>query len=112
MLVALVLGALFAGLPVLWMLSSSFKSNREIFAYPPRLITKNFSFDAYTSIFTDPTKLRFFVNSYFVAVSVTVLTLARRGPRGLRVQPVRVPRASGRSTSSSSACRPCRRSRC
>ncbi len=73
--VGLVLGALFAGLPILWMVSSSFKANSEIFATPPRLITENFSFAAYTSVFTDPTKLRFFFNSYFVAISVTLLTL-------------------------------------
>ncbi|MBX9243740.1 carbohydrate ABC transporter permease [Actinotalea ferrariae] len=69
------LGALFAGLPVLWMLASSFKRNSEIFAFPPRLITPGFSFDAYTTILTDPTKLRFFLNSYVVALSVTVLSL-------------------------------------
>ncbi|HEY0186960.1 MAG TPA: carbohydrate ABC transporter permease [Cellulomonas sp.] len=74
-LVALVLGALFAGLPVLWMLASSFKANSEIFANPPRLITEGFSFDAYTTILTDPVKLRFFGNSYLVALSVTLLTL-------------------------------------
>jgi multiple sugar transport system permease protein len=74
-IVALVLGALFAGLPVLWMLSSSFKSNTEIFELPPRLITDNFSFGAYTAILTDPTKLRFFANSYIVSLSVTLLTL-------------------------------------
>jgi len=71
----LILGALFAGLPVLWMLSSSFKSNSEIFAWPPKLITENFSFAAYTTVLTDPTKVRFFVNSYVVAIAVTVLTL-------------------------------------
>lgn len=74
-LVALTLGALFAGLPVLWMLSSSFKANPEIFASPPRLITEGFSFEAYTSILTDPVKLRFFGNSYLVAGAVTLLTL-------------------------------------
>ena len=74
-LVALTLGALFAGLPVLWMLSSSFKANPEIFASPPRLLTEGFSFDAYTSILTDPVKLRFFGNSYLVAGAVTLLTL-------------------------------------
>lgn len=73
--VGLVLGALFAAAPVLWMLSSSFKSNTEIFQLPPRLLTENFSFDAYVAIFTDPEKLRFFANSYIVAGSVTVLTL-------------------------------------
>ncbi|MFT4110813.1 carbohydrate ABC transporter permease [Propionicimonas sp.] len=74
-LIALVVGALYAGLPVVWMLSSSFKPNTEIFAYPPTLIPQNFTWDAYTAIFTDPTKVRFFVNSYFVSLSVTVLTL-------------------------------------
>ena len=73
--IGLALGAIFAAAPVLWMLSSSFKSNTEIFAFPPRLITDNFSFDAYAAIFSDPEKVRFFVNSYVVSFSVTLLTL-------------------------------------
>ena len=36
--VGLILAALFSGLPVLWLLSSSFKSNQSIFAIPPKLI--------------------------------------------------------------------------
>lgn len=74
-ILGLLSGALFAGFPVLWMLSSSFKSNTEIFEYPPRFITENFSFDAYVTILTDPEKVRFFINSYVVALSVTALTL-------------------------------------
>jgi multiple sugar transport system permease protein len=72
---ALLVGAVFAGFPVVWMLVSSFKSNPEIFELPPRLITEHFSFDSYATILTDPVKVRFFVNSYVVALSVTVLTL-------------------------------------
>jgi len=72
---ALVLGALYAGLPVLWMLSTSFKANGEVFALPPKLITSGFSLDAYTAILTDPARLRFFLNSYIVATAVTLLTL-------------------------------------
>jgi multiple sugar transport system permease protein len=68
-------GAAFAGLPVVWMLSTSFKPNGEVFAVPPRLITRNFSFDAYRQILGDGAKLRFFLNSYVVALSVTALTL-------------------------------------
>lgn len=75
LVLALVLGALYAGLPVLWMLSSSFKPNTEIFQYPPRLIPETFTLDAYTTIFTDPVKVRFFLNSYFVSLTVTALTL-------------------------------------
>jgi len=74
-LLALIAGAAFAGFPVLWMASSSFKANPEIFELPPRLITQNFSLVAYRSIVTDPVKVRFFVNSYIVALSVTALTL-------------------------------------
>ena len=74
-LVALVLGAIFAAFPIIWMLSSSFKSNTEIFEYPPRLITENFSFGAYSTIISDPVKVRFFINSYVVSLSVTALTL-------------------------------------
>ncbi len=73
--VGLVLAASFAGLPVLWMLASSFKSNTEIFEFPPRLITDAFSFQAYITIFGDPEKLRFFINSYVVSGAVTILTL-------------------------------------
>jgi multiple sugar transport system permease protein len=71
----LLIGAIFTGGPVLWMLSNSFKENTEIFAYPPSLIPQSFSFDAYLSIVTDPDKLRFFFNSYLVAASVVVVTL-------------------------------------
>jgi multiple sugar transport system permease protein len=72
---ALSVGAVFAGFPVFWMLVSSFKANPEIFELPPRVVTDNFSFDAYTTILTDPDKVRFFINSYVVALSVTALTL-------------------------------------
>ncbi|TDT33887.1 carbohydrate ABC transporter permease [Naumannella halotolerans] len=74
--IGLFLGGLFAGLPILWMLSSSFKSNTEIFEQPPRLITENFSLDAYVTILTDPVKVRFFINSYVVAIAVSLLSLA------------------------------------
>jgi len=71
----LVLGGLFAGLPVLWMLSTSLKRNGEVFQSPPQLITEGFSFDAYREILGNGTQLRFFLNSYIVAFAVTILTL-------------------------------------
>jgi multiple sugar transport system permease protein len=73
--IGLVLGALFAGLPVVWMIASSFKSNTEIFAYPPRLIDESFSLGAYTAVMTNPEQVRFFVNSYLVSLLVTLFTL-------------------------------------
>ncbi len=75
LIIGLCLGAVFAGLPVVWMISTSFKANGEVFEIPPRLVTGSFSFGAYTKILGDPTQLRLFLNSYIVALSVTVLTL-------------------------------------
>lgn len=74
-LIALVIGALFAGLPVLWMFASSFKSNTQIFAYPPRLIDESFSLASYIAVLTNPQQLRFFFNSYLVSGLVTVFTV-------------------------------------
>lgn len=73
--VGLLVGALFPALPVVWMLSSSFKPNTEIFEYPPRLMAHAPTLEAYTRIFTDATKIRFFINSYIVSIMVTVATL-------------------------------------
>lgn len=57
------------------MLVNSIRSNTEIFSLPPRLIPKVFILDAYRAVFSDPTKVRFFLNSYLVATVVTLLTL-------------------------------------
>ncbi|WP_238581573.1 carbohydrate ABC transporter permease [Demequina aestuarii] len=73
--VGLTAGALFAGGPALWMLTSSFKPNTEIFAYPPTFIPETFTFAAYAEILTDPEKVRFFLNSYLVAGAVVLLTI-------------------------------------
>jgi multiple sugar transport system permease protein len=75
LIIGLVAGALFAVAPVVWMLSSSFKPNTQIFEFPPRLITEGFSFGAYAAIFADPEKIRFFINSYVVSGAVTLATL-------------------------------------
>jgi multiple sugar transport system permease protein len=74
-IVGSLVAAVFAGFPVFWMLVSSFKTNTEIFAFPPQIITKGFSLDPYVAVLTDPDKVRFFVNSYVVALSVTLITI-------------------------------------
>jgi multiple sugar transport system permease protein len=71
----LAIGLVFAGFPVLWMFFTSLKSNTEIFALPPRLLPDEFTIKAYRSIFSNPEKVRFFLNSYLVAGVVTLLTL-------------------------------------
>lgn len=69
------IASLFPLAPIIWMISTSFKANHQVFEKPPRLITETFSWDAYASIFSDPTKLRFFGNSYLIATVVVILTL-------------------------------------
>lgn len=65
----------FAGFPVFWMAISSIKPNGEMFLFPPIIYSKNANFDAYLAIFNSGEKIRYFVNSYVVALSVAVLTL-------------------------------------
>jgi multiple sugar transport system permease protein len=74
-IVALCIGAVFAGFPVFWMFLNSFKPNSEIFAFPPKIISENFTLAGYHAIFSNPEKVRFFTNSYIVSISVTLLTL-------------------------------------
>lgn len=71
----LAIGLVYASFPVLWMLSCSIKSNPEIFSLPPKLLPKVVTLEAYDVIFSSPMKIRFFLNSYFVATVVTLLTL-------------------------------------
>lgn len=67
--------AIFPLAPVLWMLSTAFKPNNEIFANPPRLIAENPTIEAFVAILTDGEKLRIFGNSYLVAACVVLITL-------------------------------------
>jgi multiple sugar transport system permease protein len=71
----LAVGLVFADFPILGMFFTSLKSNTEIFALPPRLLPERFTIVAYLTIFNDPTKVRFFINSYLVAGVVAVLTV-------------------------------------
>ncbi len=71
----MVIAALFSGLPILWLVSSSLKANQNIFAVPPKLVDESFSFGAYIAVLMDSEKVRFFINSYGIAAIVVALTL-------------------------------------
>lgn len=57
--------------PFIWMLSTSFKSQRAIFVLPPQLVPdllfKPQMFDAYVSVLTDHNFIRYTFNSFLVA---------------------------------------------
>jgi len=73
---ALLLYALITLIPFLWALSASFKPLAEIVAGEPNFLPKNFTLDNYKQIFLEePLFLRWFFNSFIIAVSVTILNL-------------------------------------
>lgn len=74
-IVLLLVGAVFAGFPVLWMALNSFKPNSEIFAWPPVWISENFTLDAYRKLLTNQETIRFFINSYVISAVVVIFTL-------------------------------------
>lgn len=73
--VALLVLLIYSCFPVVWMISTSFKSAGEIFQVPPRIIPRKFTTSAYATIFHSHTKMSYFVNSIVVSLVVTTLTL-------------------------------------
>ena len=86
-MILLITGAFFSGFPILWMLLSSFKPNAEIFAWPPTWISESFSLNAYISIFHNPEKVRFFINSYCIALIVVIFYIDHWNTCILQFQP-------------------------
>lgn len=70
-----VVGATVTVLPFVWMLFSSFKSNAEIFSFPPRLIPSSWYVDAYARLFAERPFGTWYLNSLGVAVLTTVAVL-------------------------------------
>lgn len=67
--------SIFMILPFVWMLSTSFKLPQDIFGYPPRLIPEIPILDNYLYIFQEKNLLRILANTFFVALSTTLLSL-------------------------------------
>ncbi|RZD71131.1 carbohydrate ABC transporter permease [Streptomyces albidoflavus] len=62
--------------PTWWMVTSSLKPAGDIFAFPPSLFPANPSLDAYTQVFERQPFLQQYINSMYIAVLVTLGTLA------------------------------------
>ncbi|MBR6029677.1 MAG: carbohydrate ABC transporter permease [Clostridia bacterium] len=65
--------ALFTLIPFIWMVSSSLKLDREVFAYPMRWIPETFHWENYVLIWQRVPLLTYFKNTAFVAIVVTLL---------------------------------------
>lgn len=67
--------ALIWAFPVIWLILSSFKSGSELFSYPLTLFPKNFSLDNYVAAFERFDFMRYTMNTAFVTIVATVITL-------------------------------------
>jgi len=61
--------------PFFWMISTSFKSLREIFVFPPYFFPKDFTLANFDRLFEQTRFLTYFKNSVFVSTSAVVLTM-------------------------------------
>ena len=59
-------------IPFVWMLSSSFKYNNEIFLYPIRWIPQPIRFSNYVEVWTEIPFLRYYVNTLVYSLIVTL----------------------------------------
>lgn len=61
-------------LPILWTVLSSFKSEADLFAYPPKLLTEP-TLENYKEVMSSSEILTFFKNSAIVAISSSAITV-------------------------------------
>jgi alpha-1,4-digalacturonate transport system permease protein len=61
--------------PIFWMILSSFKGGSELFELPARMIPKRFSISNYIEALNYGNFFRYSMNSLFLAVTATVVTL-------------------------------------
>ena len=67
--------AVIALFPLAWMLISSIKPTRELFSVPPTVIVKNPTLDSYARVLFESPIPRSFLNSLFISVVATGITL-------------------------------------
>ena len=69
-------------LPVFWMCSVAIRGSREIFTIPPHWIPEKITLVAFKKILNDPGFVRAFINSVFVSLSVTLISVFLSGIAG------------------------------
>jgi multiple sugar transport system permease protein len=74
LVVCLTISVIYLG-PVLWMFFTAFKPLEEIRVWPPRLFPENWTFDNFSQAWTATPWPRMFLNSVFLATTITSLHL-------------------------------------
>lgn len=69
------LGAFLLLMPVIWIVSTSLKPDREIYAIPPTLLPQSPTLEHFASVLADETVLRFFGNSLVASAGATAISL-------------------------------------
>jgi multiple sugar transport system permease protein len=73
--VAVALFGFMISLPLIWMMSASFKPLSEIYKYPPTVIPQHFTWGNYQRLFKDWPFWHWYVNSILVAITLTAAQL-------------------------------------
>ena len=71
--IVLIAVSLFTLVPFVWMISSSLKLDREVFAYPMKWIPETFRWENYMLIWQKVPMITYFKNTAFIAIVVTFL---------------------------------------
>lgn len=71
----LIIGAVISLFPILWMVSASLMPTGEASTFPPRILPSKITFDHYYDLFTRLSLGRYLLNSAFIAIVVTSLSL-------------------------------------
>jgi multiple sugar transport system permease protein len=71
----LTVGAILMMGPFLWMVISSFKSQSEVLMIPPKWIPSTLNFKNYSEAWTSAPFARYFLNSIFVTIANTILSV-------------------------------------
>lgn len=88
-----ILVALIVILPFLWMIVSAFKSQRELFAYPPSFFPKNWKIENFVEAATrgSISFFRMFLNTMMIAVPTTVFNIIFSSMAGYAFARLRFP---------------------
>lgn len=77
--------------PFLWMVSGAFKSATEIFAFPPRLVPETWRWGNFVEAFAWQPFARHYLNSVYIAVTVTIATIGVASLSGYAFARIRFP---------------------
>ncbi|NME50562.1 carbohydrate ABC transporter permease [Enterococcus cecorum] len=67
--------AIFFILPLLWLITNSFKTSTDIYKMPPDILPKNFYLGNFTELFQNQPAFRWAFNSFLVSIGTTVLSV-------------------------------------